>query len=59
MGEVGFLGRASRELFCSELAHFGERYQASRMLGCFGLFLLINTSFHTSNNTRLSTGLFN
>ena len=53
-----FLGRGSRELFCSELAHFGRDTKPLECLGVLGLFLLINTSFPTSNNTLLSTGLF-
>lgn len=53
-----FFGRGIQRIILSELAHLWERYQASRMLGCFGLFLQINTSFPTSNNILLSTVLF-
>ena len=36
MGGAGFLGRVSRELFCSELAHFGRD---TKPLECLGVLV--------------------
>ena len=36
MGGAGFLGMVSRELFCSELAHFGRD---TKPLECLGVLV--------------------